>query len=845
MKKWALACFSILSLMFTTKEVDTNVCVLESEIVGGKYGLYVDEKCETPYEDEEGKPYVLEIVKEKQTITLGEEKIYAKQIKAIDGYYLDDTVYALNGKVVFSSDPICITIDADVYPMEIEVIGDAGEVFTNVLLQEETKIERLGNIEKEYTIHVKNKTAYTFYSDVSFKIPKTKPKEDPVIHLKQETFGTMCVQVHDQENTIVKNGKYALFLNGQQVNDIYGNSTEKELDEAGQLTWDMPEGTYDLQQLSIEDEYYLDSSNTILTCKKQETLSYAREEKKILFCVEIVSEESKERLPGKIQYRDITIDSGMIVALKRGEIVSFVDVEHPNGFYKAEAQTYKVQDTFDGNSSIQLNAVPLTVTFYAKDVDTGKGINGLYQVLDENQQIVFEAEMKNGVFSTNFLHDETVYILREIRCMDGYQHSTDLSFIITKSQYEFALNKIPFVYVSQSITSDVGVVQGTIGLYEDENCTIRVKDISGNAIESLQNTRVRTGNYFMKLESLDSHFYIDTSIQKVKLEQTDSLYKTLKKHVIPVTMNITLKTENGEEVNGYTFEIQNAGGESLGEFSDFQIVEQANEILERQKQYSVRITHIDGLYTYDKSPKMISFLEQSELEIPCVEFICDPYVNFKVLGNAEYGIYEDERCTVLSKDIFGRFTKKSGKSEWLLRTGTYWLKETSAAVGCYENGQIYKIQLEKDIWDVRTKMDALPICLRVLLVDEEGQEIQGSKFEVQDENHEVLQVLTSSSDLQGTFMKPSMKLIFHELQIPEEFESHQTDIVYTLPDQMPSSSPVLKIQCQKKNTAKEIDKEKTIKEIENVTEAHSWKILYIIGGCAFVGFLYLKYRKHI
>ena len=60
MKKWALACFSIISFLFSTQEIDKDTCVLESAVIGSKYGLYLDESCEIPLLDTDGKPIVLD-----------------------------------------------------------------------------------------------------------------------------------------------------------------------------------------------------------------------------------------------------------------------------------------------------------------------------------------------------------------------------------------------------------------------------------------------------------------------------------------------------------------------------------------------------------------------------------------------------------------------------------------------------------------------------------------------------------------------------------------------------------------------------------------------------------------
>lgn len=846
MKKWALACFSILSFLFSAQEIDKDTCVLESAVIGSKYGLYQDALCEIPLLDSDGNPYVLDIVEEKQIFQMHEEHIYAKQIASIDGYYLDNTIYALQGTVSFTQDPISVKIRSDVYPITIEVIDENQEILSTVKLEEDCFIEDKLVAGKTYEIHVKDTFAYTMYPDITFTIPMTKPEEDIVLSLEKEVYGTMDLLVKDQEDNIVKDGVYALWQNDKQVDDIYGISTERKVSETGEISWDMPKGEYTVKQIAIDDAYYMDTKFMSLECEASTTLSYEKKERKILFSVELVDAERLEQIPGKIQYRDNIVDSGSTIALKRGDIVSFFDVQHPDGFYKADTTIQKIDAVYGGNDTIQLLAKPFMASFHTKDVDTGKRVNGVYQILDENHQVVIEASTQDGILNTRCLHDETPYIFHEVQCEDGYIAAVDMPFMINQEQCAYVIDKVPYVYVNQSITSNALSVDGKIGIYEDFSCSVRAKDIYGRNIDRLQNTRMRNGTYFIKIDSLDTHFYNDISVQKITVDHANSIRKTIHMDVQPVTMQVSLKTEEGEDVQDFKFEVCNADGEVLDTITDLHMLEKANTILERDKQYSFRVSHIDGLYTYDKKPQMITFSNQTPSQIPIVSFVCDPYVQVKIDSIGEYGLYEDQSCTVLSKDIFGRFTEKSGNAEWMLRPGEYWLKEIYAADGYYENANVHKLSLKHRQWNYNTRLSSIPIALRVLVVDENGKEINDAHIEIQDENGILLEELHASMDVKGSYLKPSMRLVFHEIDVPNGYASYTTDIVYTLPDTVPSSTPVLKITYQSEGVKHsagdtQVSEKKEVREEAKQTNI-TWlsiPVMGIIGIC-----VWLKKRHH-
>lgn len=833
MKKWALACFSIISFLFSTQEIDKDTCVLESAVIGSKYGLYLDESCEIPLLDTDGKPIVLDIVEEKQIFQMHEEQIYAKQIASIDGYYLDENIYALQGTVTFTQDPISVTIQSDIYPITVEVIDENQENISTIKLEEDRMLDDSLVAGKTYAIHVKDTFAYAVYPDVTFSIPMSKPEKDIVLSLQKEVYGTMNLLVKDQEENVVKNGVYALWQDDKQVQDIYGHTTEREVDEAGKISWDMPKGKYMVKQVAIDDAYYINAETASLECEPSSILYYEKKERKILFSVEMVDAEKQEQIPGKIQYLDRIIDSGSTISLKRGDIVSFFDIQHPDGFYKADTTIQKVVDVYDGNDTIQLLAQPFTASFYTKDVDTGQSVNGVYQILDENNQVVIEASTKEGILETRSLHDETQYIFHEVQCEDGYIAAIDMPFMISKEQSTYVIDKVPYVYVNQSITSNGLSVEGKIGIYENFSCSIRAKDIYGRDIDRLQNTRVRNGTYFVKIDSLDSHFYNDISVLKITINHTNSIHKTIHKDVQPVTMHASLKTEEGEDVQDFKIEVCNTDGEVLDTITDFHMLEKANSILERDKQYAMRVSHIDGLYTYDKKTQMITFSNQVPSQIPTIAFVCDPYVQVKVDGIGEYGIYEDQSCTVLSKDIFGRFTKKSGNVEWMLRPGEYWLKEMHPAAGYYENIRVHKLELKHREWNYNTKIISTPIALRVSVVDENGKEINDAHIEIQDESGIVLEEIHASMDMVGPYLKPSMRLLFHEIDVPNGYVSNNTDIVYTLPDTVPSSTPILKITYKSESVKYSVVNKQEDSKIEVLDETKqtnfTWILIPVMG----------------
>ena len=88
-------------------------------------------------------------------------------------------------------------------------------------------------------------------------------------------------------------------------------------------------------------------------------------------------------------------------------------------------------------------------------------------------------------------------------------------------------------------------------------------------------------------------------------------------------------------------------------------------------------------------------------------------------------------------------------------------------------------------------------------------------------------------DMVGPYLKPSMRLLFHEIDVPNGYVSNNTDIVYTLPDTVPSSTPILKITYKSESVKNSVVNKQEDSKIEVLDETKqtnfTWILIPVMG----------------
>lgn len=859
MNKWIFTCLSVVSLFFPMKEKELQTYYLESEVIGAKYGIYVDEECQKPVMNEENQAIIIEIKENETKLEYKEESLYLKQVEPADGYYLDEEVYPLQKYTQLHAYPFHIGISFTRESLELELQNEKKEVLKRWKQEKSGQIDYVFQAGKKYSIHAITKEDFLYIKPTVFEIPMMKPQNyELTTYFKLESipYGSVFLSATDQNDAIIENAKYALFQSDKIVNDVYENATEKSVDEKGIISWDVAEGDYEIRQIEIGDSYYLNPKAVPVKVKSERSQNITISEKKILFQLQMIDSEINKQIQGKIGYEDEQVDSGSFVCLKRNQTYTFSDVLHPKGYYQCEPVSFKVSDVDEEQTSVTLMCQKFQAVFQALDADSKKKIQGgKYQIKTNNGDVVQEFEMINDTFETSDLSDETDYVFHEMNSVNGYTQAKDISFRITKSEnnnHVITCEKIPYVVFTQQILDEnKNEIRADIGIYTDPLCQQEARDINGNVLNVKRNILLRNGIYYVKIKDLDSHFYKDNSVYKIQLDHTNGIHKIKSVQASSVNLLASVQTEDGNEIDEAEIEVLDQDGNLIKTFSNVRQFNGETSVFERGKAYQIRLHHITGFYTYAKKEQRIQFDEYSPSSVPALQFRCNPYITFHLNGvsNGVYGIYEDERCSVLSRDIYGRSTKKEGSAEWLLRTGTYWLKEVTPPSGCYVNKGVFKIDLSTKQWEEKYEMLSFPVFLKIRITDENNQEIKDSTYEIQEENHTVITTISSSATISGEWLKPGKKLIFHEINAPDGYQSNQTDIMYTIPVDFSSMSPVINITYQKKTnslelTQQEKNKMKNNRSMDNKKEKSISPFIYLGIACGIFAFVTWKKSTH-
>ena len=327
--------------------------------------------------------------------------------------------------------------------------------------------------------------------------------------------------------------------------------------------------------------------------------------------------------------------------------------------------------------------------------------------------------------------------------------------------------------------------------------------------------------------------------KKIVCDQGNQLFTMNMEHT---GIHVEVKDSHGRK-DDVVLELLGASRNVLSTFLS-QEVETIYPYLERNHSYAIRIKHIDGLYTYDKKP--VSFTIPSYKEAMDLVLECEAYVNLKILSDGLFALYEDPYCTYLSKDIYGNYTKKDTNKEWFLREGTYYLKQLQAPYGFYVDEMVQKIVAGSEESLIQRSVEIHPISFEITYVNENGEKLSGAIYSVLDQDGNEIGIINDNQHVfTSDVLYPGMTFRLHEVSSPSGYVSHETDIVYTVPESYPEQIPCIQFRYAKITEAKA----PVIKEVKEIIPEDSSTFPYavVIGGIAgvfaFIGIVIRRIQK--
>lgn len=485
------------------------------------------------------------------------------------------------------------------------------------------------------------------------------------------------------------------------------------LTKEGNLEIDhLPMGVYEIQEIETLDGLVLNDTKYTVRFTQKDTITKVYEQELDVENDTTLTEISKTDITGEKELEGAKLsvidDEGNVIdewtstdkthtieGLTVGKEYTLREDLAPLGFVKSTDVKFTVENTADTQ---KITMVDKIVTMTKEDIG-GKEIEGAeMSVTNEKGEVVDSWTSTKEPHKINGLEEGKTYTLHESYAPNGFVIATDVEFTVTTDKE----------------TQEVVLVDKTVEMSK--------QDINGNEIEgaTMIVTSNKTKNIVDKWVSgkephkisgliegetytLHEEICVDGYVKASDIEFTVTTDKETQKVVmIDKVLEIT-KTDltNGEEVEGAELEVTDEDGNVVDKWISTKEPHKVTG-LEEGKTYT--LTEKTAPYGYevaesitftvstDKETQIVDMKDMPILKSVRVEKI-DKDTGEHIKSNKfTFGIYEDEACTKLIKEV-GANTDNGTALFEDLRYGVYYIKELKAPLGYKLSDQIVKIEI--------------------------------------------------------------------------------------------------------------------------------------------------------
>lgn len=455
----------------------------------------------------------------------------------------------------------------------------------------------------------------------------------------------------------------------------------------------LPMGKYELEEIETLDGLVLDNTKHGIIFKQEDTTTkvYTNEEKFVNDTTLV--EFSKTDITGDKELEGATLT----VADSKGNVIDkWVSGEKTHKIEGLKAgEKYILKEEIQVDSYVKATDIEFTVentkeiqkvTMIDKVVDMskvdigGNEIEGAeMQVLDREGNIIDEWVSSKEAHKIKNLEEGKSYILHEEVCVDGFVKATDIEFEVTTDKETQHLEMVDKIVEMSKVD---------IGGEEIEGATIQVLDEEDNVIdewvsgkEAHKISGLEEGKSYKLHEEISAEGYVkatdvefEVSYDKETqhLEMVDKIVDVIKTDMV-----------NGEEIEGAELVVTDEEGNEIDKWTS---TKEPHHIvgLEEGKKYT--LTEITSPYGYetaetiefevtlDKATQLIEMKDMPILKSVQVEKI-DKDTGEHIKSNKfTFGIFEDEECTKLIKEVGANEFEGTALFEDL-RYNTYHIKE--------------------------------------------------------------------------------------------------------------------------------------------------------------------------
>lgn len=570
---------SLTTISLQTKEY-AKLQIQTDSVSNVSYQLFLDEKCKTSTNDIAGD---LAISKTDETgsltFSMEEGTYYLKQMDLPNDYYLDKTIEKVEIKNK-------TTTQLEFHPKWIETKVSLKD--GDKLLEGEISIDNKIVISGD-TVHLKRGETYT-YSDYSHPLGyfKAKDKTVKISDYEEESdlvFNNYPFSVNimiediDSGNPI-QNGTFSIEDEGKEIFRFEGGKlTNFNSLESGK--------TYTIKQVSKIDGYCGNEETTFsipeessesqvikVTMKKipyvHVTSSITNSnEKNVESKLNIFSDKNCTKQVEDIYGNLINDLNTKTYDIRNGTYYLKMDVVDKKYYSNDKVVELKLNHE-NINQKINLKVNPVILNVLIKDEDGNDLDNYSYEVLDENKKQLFtnikETELKD------LLERDTKYYIHLTDISGQYTHTESSIEVILPSTTPETTPTVTIdcnAYISLMIESNV--TGNTYGVYIDEACKKLASTIKGKKamISSKENESslldLRKGTYYIKEIETSKNCYKNDLVDKIVLSPKKwKVRKSFDSSI--VSLNISLKDEDGNSIKDGSYEIQDESGKVVSKF---------------------------------------------------------------------------------------------------------------------------------------------------------------------------------------------------------------------------------------------------------------------------------------
>ena len=610
-----------------------------------------------------------------------------------------------NQTTLFEISKADITGEKEVVGAKLQIIDENGNIVDEWISKKKPhKIEGL-TVDKEYTLREEiSAEGYVKATDIKFNVENISDTQK--VQMKDEQ---VSVNKIDSDGELVIGAKL-------QVVDKEGNIIDSWTTDGNvHYVSNLEEGkTYILQEVKVPEPYVKAADVEFTVPSDKTNLELEMVDKKVAI---LKTDTNGNAIEGALLY--ITDSEGNVL----DEWTSSLEEHYIKGL--EENKEYKVYEkvapdkyvllaerTFNVSTDKETQIVKVVneqVIVNKTDVE-GNSLKGAkLQVADKEGNVIDEWVTDGEKHIVSGLKENETYTLKEVEVPEGYVRFKDKEFTVPNNGTDLEI---------ESINKIVEMTKVDVGGEELEGAKIQVFDKDNKLVDEWVSSKephkinglVENEKYKLHEEVAIEGYVKATDVEFTVTEDKENQKVEMIDKIVQVT-----KTDltNGEELEGAELVVTDKEGNVIDEWTS---TKEPHNItgLEEGKTYT--LTEKTCPYGYEQA-ESIEFTVSEDKETQLIEMKDMPILkNVRIIkadsstketirDNFKFGIYEDEGCTKLIKEVASN--KEDGTVTFEdLKYGTYYIKELKQPHGYKLSDKVLKLEInDKGVFIDNTQIE--------------------------------------------------------------------------------------------------------------------------------------------